>query len=1056
MKPEGLNDPSVLRRLEPGDPLLEPPYDLAPPITDPRIQTLNFRELDWIDFQKLVVAIARDVDGNRDAYQYGTPGQAQHGLDVLARNDRGDVHAYQARDVQTFTESDLRKAVTEFADGKRPWDPIRFVVVVACSTDRTQVLDELAELRKTYTNDFEIDLYGEAKLSDMLRTQPDIVERFFGAGTAERFCVGAIRQTLPQPGTGVAKPSMRIADAVLRGPIKALNLDGQLSEADRLSETSPADAADEYLLIAEQLSEDWPGHELMMKRRAAEALTKAGEARAAGSLLAQLFWTYIDLGTDHEIQLLRHELGKVSGSAPDEQDLATWAELAGMAHNAVADPLDRLDGLARVVDTLSDDNEFRPYGLVLLCELALTSEQHRLIVDRLDVIRIAAEGAPPAADRPSLATRLRLCLADVTGDWAGLLSDVSKRALSPWDVALVLGRRGRYLAWHNEPDLARDAFSQAVERGVLLNMYDDAGEWIHSTRYLDIRYGPVSAEVNEAYRRIQALNAAGSGQRLYRHLTSPRERVHRYLHENNYPAAADAGRRYLRECVVAGHWGSEVEAHTVLGDLFAEAGEPELAARHFIRAGAQKKLESLLRNGPYVDMRPELSRPGPWERAAAYRAVVAEADLVPDDHVANIVRAALADAGAVKGGKVRQSGSAPELWASAIAGLGALVERAPEGLARNTLEMLSPLIDREGGKYRFTDTDHIKALIGIFRGHDDHAEEALRQIGRALRIEGPLSETALKVAGDLLASEDAAVPFLEDLSKQGNEHACLLLAARGVASSEVLEQAESAFSRVVGRPEPKAGTITFGTRLRQDAHFIGVLPVERRDTAAKRLMEIAEDTRESDANRADALDAVSTLGRGLSPEARSELFTRAMRFASGEASASALSPELRQKPYPLSRFKFNLSPGALEAYGLEAAAAVAQSQTEIDSVIEIALLMLSSADADTTHRIAATLSWLSGDRLAASQAVLGGQPNSSLRALAAVLWVQDRNRDPSLGLRLASDPNVIVRRTLASEIASSEGIEPDNPIVEQLLQDDHYSVRRMFRGVKVADVEGLQ
>lgn len=1046
MTTEDPNNPSFLRRLEQGDPLLDPPSALAPPIPDPQIQVLNFRELAWPDYQKLVVSIARDVDGHREAYEYGTPGQAQHGLDVLGKNDRGEVHAYQARNVKAFTENDLRKAVEEFVGGKRPQNPTRFVIVARCNTDRTQLLDKLAELRETYSDEFDIDLYGEARLSDMLRTQPEIVQRFFGIATAERFCVGAIRQRVAPPAQGVEMSSTQIADAVLRGPVDALGLSSELADADLLRDTDPADAAREYTSIAERLSEaNWPGHALMMKRRAAEALAAADEERAAGLLIAQLFWTYLDLGADSESQMLRHELRKLSEKVPDDEVLRSWAETAAEAHNAVGDPLDRLERLGTAVDALPHNSDVETEALVLLCELGLTSEQPELITDRMARVREAAKGAPAAPHHPSLSTRLRLCLADATGDWADLLSDVRKRVLSPSDIALVLGRHGRYLAWHCEPDLARDAFGQAIERAVLLTANDDAGEWIHSTRYLDIQYGPVSEQVNEAYRRIQALNAAGSEVRLYRHLTSPREKVLRHLHDEKHPAAADAGRRFLRECVVAGHWGSEFEAHTFLGDLFAMTGEPERAAQHYVRAGAHKKLESLLGDGPYVDVRRELSRSSPWERAATYRALVAEADLVPDDHVNEIIAAALADARAVTDGQVRQSGSSPELWASAVAAVGALVERASEDLAGQTLQMLSPLAERETGKYRFTDDDHMKALVGIARGHTAHRDDALLQIGRALGGGGPFADSAMKHAGDLMASEDDAIPTLEDLASGGNDHACLLLAVRGNTSHDVLQKAEDALDRVRNRPAPKAGTITFGTSLPQDAHLVGVLPQEERDSAASRLMQIAEDAKESDRNRADALEAISTLGGELSARMRSDLYVRAMRFATGEASESDLDPDLRQEPHPLNRYKFDLSPGPLEAFGLRAAARLAQSETETDVIVDKALSMIASSDKATTHRIASMLSWLSGPRLAASQAVLAGQPNPSLRALAAVLWIHDANRDHDLGLQLASDPNVLVRRTLAREMASSKELPLDTEIALRLADDDRYSVRRALQ-----------
>lgn len=1041
MKPE-----VILRRLEQGDPLLDPPSALAPPIPDPQIQLLNFNELGWHDFQKLVVAVARDIDGHREAYEYGVPGQSQHGLDVIGANERGEVHAYQARDVKAFTESDLRQAVADFAAGKRPRNPSRFVVVVACGTESTQLLDQLTKLRQAHLGAFDIDLYGKATLSDMLRTQPEIVQRFFGSATAERFCVDALRQPVVPTGDAAEVAPTQIADAVLRGPIEALGLSAQLADADRLRHTDPVAAARSYTTIAERLaSAKWPGHALMLRRRAADAMAIAGEERAAGLQIAQLFWTYLDLGADSESQMLRHELGKLAKNVPTDEDLKSWAETAKEAHNAVGDPLDRLDGLASAVDNLTRRSGDEAEALLLLCELALTSEQPDLILDRATRITDSATKAAPIPDHPSLGTRLRLCLADATGDWTSLLSDVRSRSLSQPDMSLVLGRHGRFLAWNGEPSLARDALAQAVERAVLLSANDDAREWIHATRYLDIRYGPLSDQVNEAYRRIQALNTAGSKTRLYGHLTSPREKVLRYLHDEKYPMAAEAGRRYLRECVVAGHWGSEFEAHTLLGDLYASNGEPGLAARHYVRAGEHKKLVSLLHDGPYVDVRAELSRPAPWERASVYRAVVAQADLVPDGHVNEIVGSAMVDAQSVTDGQVQQSGSAPELWASAIAALGALVERAADDLAGRALQMLLPLVERDSGKYRFTDDDHMKALAGIVQGNESHRDEALVQIGRALRSGGPFAESAMKYTGDLMAAQDAAVPILEGLASEGNDHASLLLAVRGTKSDHVLQKAKEALDRVINRPAPKSGTVTFGTSLPRDAHLIGVLPVDQRDLASRRLMQIAEDTHESDRNRADALDAISTLGGELSAENRRELYERAMRFATADSAQSDLDPDLRMKPHPLSRFRFDLSPGPLEAFGLQAAARLAQSESEIDAVVDKALSMIASSDESTTHGIASTLSWLSGPRLLASQPILAGQPNASLRALASVLWVSDANRDPHLGIQLASDPNGLVRRTLAREIAASGEIPVDNEVAVALADDERFSVRRALQ-----------
>ncbi len=422
--------------------------------------------------------------------------------------------------------------------------------------------------------------------------------------------------------------------------------------------------------------------------------------------------------------------------------------------------------------------------------------------------------------------------------------------------------------------------------------------------------------------------------------------------------------------------------------------------------------------------------------------------MVPDHHVDEIVRAALIDAHAAAAGQVQQSGSAPELWTSAIAAMAALAERTSHALAAEIMQLLLPLIERELGRYRFTDNDQMRALVGIARGHAQLRDEALRQIGRAFDVGGALADAALKHGSGLMSSDSAAVPILLELAVGGNGQACLLLASRGHRSAVVLEKADAAFDRVVQRPPPKAGTVTFGTTLPHDAHLIGVLSLGKRDSAAKRLMQIAEDQSESDWNRAQALEAIAILGRDLSSETRADLYSRALRFATGEGSGSSLSPDLRQSPHPLSRFRLDISLGPLEAFGIEAAGRLARSEGETNVVVDLALSTLSTADANTTHQLAAILSWLGGTRMVNNQAVLASQPNHSLRALAAVIWVHDANRDPGLGDRLAADRNVLVRRTLASEIAEREAFPQEHPVRARLSSDDHYSVRRALRGAR--------
>ncbi|REG35712.1 hypothetical protein ATI61_10280 [Archangium gephyra] len=167
--------------------LLAPP-DVQPwPPVDPRAGVLPMHQLTWPDFERLLVAIASHVLGFGDARLYGVAGQAQHGLDVIARTTQGEPRALQGKNVKSFDKADLQKAINKFAKGKRPFNCQWLAIAVACNTDRTEVLDELHRLRNLYPK-LTIELWGENQLSTMLRDHPHLVRLFFGTEWERLFC----------------------------------------------------------------------------------------------------------------------------------------------------------------------------------------------------------------------------------------------------------------------------------------------------------------------------------------------------------------------------------------------------------------------------------------------------------------------------------------------------------------------------------------------------------------------------------------------------------------------------------------------------------------------------------------------------------------------------------------------------------------------------------------------------------------------------------------------------------------------------------------------------
>jgi hypothetical protein len=145
----------------------------------------------WEDFEKLLVALAIDVDGLVEVRRYGTSGQEQDGIDVIGFTRLGHhAHAYQCKNVHEFSKSDLTRAIAKFADGPRPLSPKRLVIAVATAANRTQLIRKLEDTRTAYP-ELTLELWDATRIGELLRDRPRLVEQFFGEDVARRFCVSA-------------------------------------------------------------------------------------------------------------------------------------------------------------------------------------------------------------------------------------------------------------------------------------------------------------------------------------------------------------------------------------------------------------------------------------------------------------------------------------------------------------------------------------------------------------------------------------------------------------------------------------------------------------------------------------------------------------------------------------------------------------------------------------------------------------------------------------------------------------------------------------------------
>ena len=159
-----------------------------------RIQTLPFGELTWRNFERLILRLVRKQENVIDCALYGTDGQAQEGLDILAVDTdtkQEKVTCYQCKKVDKFDASGISNAVNKFLEGKWVDKSSKFVLCVASSLNGTQQQNEILKQRDLLKR-HEITLAvwdgsSGGVLSEMLKCLPDLVDDFFGRPWVEKF-----------------------------------------------------------------------------------------------------------------------------------------------------------------------------------------------------------------------------------------------------------------------------------------------------------------------------------------------------------------------------------------------------------------------------------------------------------------------------------------------------------------------------------------------------------------------------------------------------------------------------------------------------------------------------------------------------------------------------------------------------------------------------------------------------------------------------------------------------------------------------------------------------
>jgi hypothetical protein len=155
---------------------------------------LPFEQMDEYDFERLCTRLASRETDVIDARRYGTRGQAQYGIDVTARlRETGTYRMYQCKRYQKFTPenlvevlekfiSDCQKAETRTDVQGAQWlnRATSFVLCVTQALEKTQFENILRNAEHDLNGELELDIWDTVKLTELLKSEPEIVEEFFG------------------------------------------------------------------------------------------------------------------------------------------------------------------------------------------------------------------------------------------------------------------------------------------------------------------------------------------------------------------------------------------------------------------------------------------------------------------------------------------------------------------------------------------------------------------------------------------------------------------------------------------------------------------------------------------------------------------------------------------------------------------------------------------------------------------------------------------------------------------------------------------------------------
>ena len=959
---------------------------------------LPFRDLSWTTFERLCQDVAK-AHGFTDVHRYGRPGQPQDGIDFVGVAPEGQRIAFQARQTAQVSAGELETAVQRYAAGAVAARTDAFVFCMSVEGNERSLQDKLADLQEEYP--FPITLWDAAELTHLLHDTETLVRKFFGPAWAEVY-----------PGSSTPPRRRLDAEALLLGPVEALNLGPKVKEAEQLVGSSPANAAELYRGIADALRPRFPGHADRFQQLRATALKDAGNVAASHDVLMELAVRdlferakpKLSSGVARGLDQLRDSVDEV------RQARGAAMILFGHWHE---DPNAR-EGIAESFDRLDADDEYAPFIAALLSEIAVADREFALALDRGEALRAAADHG----DR-RVALRVRVALADAGAPeaWEELISRATALRYPVADGTYVCLRGARWCAWNGQLERAESLCRLAMKLGAEADLDLDVENalWTLAALYS----GPIRFKELVETREL-AWSIDGSSSYVP---TDPRthERSYQHLANGKLPDALLWARYRLLDSIRSGCLMTEIESHTILARVYGEAGELVAALEHAVLGGngtLVKEAAPQIRGWPGF-LAQAVANPAPWVQPSALSAIEHVGDFAPPEVARGLVREIAR--------QLHEHADDPRLAPALFKALAAVVLDAADDDLTQLVPVLLCAAPREPGSYRYTDPGVGMLAARLYRFRPVFRRQAATALAematgaqtgdwsRALAECG--DDTAELVEAIRRVAERERIDLAEPLSDLGHLNA----ATRTLWSQRLEFVAEHPLGK---RAQYQLGSQydVPGAFLQEHDEVVVIRYVEK-------LVAIGSDPHEPTMNRAPALYCAANVVDLVPAETKHELFERLRQWITQPLQVSEADRFAASSQSPLSRVQISQgSAAAVRPAGGWLMGRVATGPDEGSAVVDMALEWLRSDDLALQEAGASILTLPNLPNLPNPDgmcAELASHGNPSVRR--EVLRMPDTRGCLDRGTleRLASDPVRQVRIGVALALSSVRTSHPD-------------------------------